>query len=416
LSGVRKTLMEWDPLDPQELVDPYPTFALARREAPVFYNAVYDAWIVTRYDDVLDVVKDTKRFSSSNALDVGELHAEVKALLPGGLLPGQYPTLVNNDPPDHTRIRRLVQQAFKPRDMAAREDQIRAMADRLIDAFIEDGTVEFVHAFADQLPGLTICNIVGVPDEDVGRVVDWAGEMMAMFNPALPDERKLAAAHEAVRYNEYVESFIEERRRQPREDLMSGLIAARSGETGDEALSTPELMSTMSQLLDGGNDTTSNMIGTALVRLLQHPEQLAAVAKNPELAEDAVEESLRHATSVKGIYRNATTEVGLAGVTIGVGDNVVPMWASGNHDETKFERAEDFDIFRKEREKHMAFSRYAHFCIGAPLARIEIRVAIQQVLARMPNLRIVGETPWLKSIVHAGPARLQLAWDTPQRS
>jgi cytochrome P450 len=412
----REQLAKWNPLDPEELANPYPTYALARREAPVFYNEYFDAWCVTRFDDVLVALKETKKLTAREAIGSGRVPDALKPIMPNGY-PWDHPALVNNDPPAHTRVRRLANEAFRPNLIAAREPEITELVDELIDAFVADGRADLVGQLADRLPQLVICRLMGVADEHARPLAKWSEDKIAMLNPNLDDETLVELARGQAAFYKFCDTFIEEQRRNPSGDtLMSRLILARSQEDeGEPALTQRELISILAQLLLGGNSTTRRLLSTLLLRLLEHPDQLKAVCTDPSLADAAVEEALRHSTSVKGLFRDALAEFEVGGTTIPSGARVVIFWASANHDETKFERPDEFDIFRPDADKNIAFSRFAHFCIGASLARLEARVALQRLTARLPNLRRADEGPleWEPLALHMGLGRLEVVWDGP---
>jgi cytochrome P450 len=409
-AGYHPLLTRWNPLHPDEVADPYRMFAVARREAPVFYNDFYRAWIIAGYAEVSAVLKDTKRITSRQTIGSGEIPDELRDLMPEGFV-WDYPSLINNDPPAHTRIRKLADEAFNRQLVNQREPEIRELADHLINEFVQDGTVEFMSRFANPLPALAICHFLGVPDDMAGQVIEWSDATNVMMDPNLESSERVRLARGQADFRVFCESFIEERRERPRDDLMSRLIEARV--EGEQALTVPELISTFSHFLLGGNVTTRRLLGNMVLRLLQHPDQLAAVTREPELASKAVEESLRHTTPVKCLGRTTLEPVDVGGVTIPAGEDLLVMWASANHDEAKFESPESFNIHRQDVHKHVAFSKFAHFCIGAPFARLEARVSLEQILARMPNLRWANDAPvrWLPLVNHMGLERLDLAWD-----
>jgi cytochrome P450 len=409
----RARLAEWNPLAPSELACPYATLAAAQREAPIFYNEFYGGWVVTRYDDILQVLKDSKRFSTRKVFSVGEIPPDIAPLLPHGY-PWDHPSLLNNDPPEHTPIRRLANEAFKPAAIAAREPAIRGIVNDLIDEFADDGKVELMSRFAHRVPGFVMCLMLDLPTEDTGRLLRWSDAMNLLLNPTLPAEERRAAARDSAAFYEYCDALVRQRSTNPGSDLLSDLILARNdAEDSRAALTHQELISIVSQLLIGGQDTTRHLLGNVVLRLLEHPEQLERVRAEPELAAAAVEETLRHTTSVKGLLRQTTEPVEIAGVTIPADAFVVVMWGAGNHDETKFERPAEFDLSRPDLDRHIAFSRFAHFCIGAPLARLEVRVAVQQLFVRLPGLRRADDSPpeWSSRPFHQGLDRLDVVWD-----
>jgi cytochrome P450 len=409
--AAREMLAKWNPLDPAQLDDPYPSYALARRQAPVFYNEYFDAWCVTRYEDVLAAVKDTSRLSSREATGSDRVPDELVSLLPNGY-PWSEPTLVNNDPPAHTRVRRLVNEAFCRPLIAARESEIARIVEGLIDEFESAEHCDLVSQFAKPLPVIVICRLLGVPDEHAAQVVTWSEAKLGMINPNLDDDTLIALARGQANFYDFCEAFIEEQRTLRHSDtLVRHLLDARS--TGDEPVLTQrEVISVVAQLLLGGNSTTRRLITNMMLRLNEHPAQLEAIRVDSSLARAAVEESLRHTTSVKGLYRTATATFRLGRVTIPEGARVVVFWASANRDETKFERADEFDIFRPDTERHIAFSRFAHFCLGASLARLEARLALDKLLSRLPDLRLAGTDAyaWEPLALHQGLSRMDVQW------
>ncbi|WP_327579033.1 cytochrome P450 [Streptomyces sp. NBC_00145] len=411
ISGYHPVLTHWSPLDPAELANPYPTLAMARREAPVFFSEFFGGWVVTRYDDILAVVKDTKTFSNKGSLGPAIVPDDSRHLLPNGY-PWAYPSLENNDPPDHTRIRRLANQAFKSTVIAAQEPSVLRITEELIAKFEGHGAVEFMSQFANLLPGYVMCEILSVPRAMTEPVVQWSDEMIALLDPNLPHDEMTRIVQNQARWYEFCQEFIADRRANPGEDIMTRLIQARVDDHA--ALTEPELISAFCHFLIGGNETTRRLLGNLVLCLLDHPDQLAAVIEDRSLVEPAVLETLRYMSSVRGLYRNTTADVALGNVQIPAGAAVVLMWASANHDEDKFGAPETFDIFRTDADRHLSFSRGAHFCIGAPLALLEARVALNAILDKMPGLRRSDDSPlvWSPLVLHMGLEQLQLAWDT----
>jgi cytochrome P450 len=259
-----------------------------------------------------------------------------------------------------------------------------------------------------------MCRLLDVPAADAADVIRWTDDFLVMLDPGLSPERRVEAANGAADFAEFCDAFIADRRRAPRDDVMSSLIEARDLEVeGAPALSQQELISVFSQLLIGGVETTRRVIGNMVLRMVEHPDQMAEVRGDVTLRDAAVEETLRHSSSTKGLFRRATEDVELGGEVIPAGALVVVMWASADHDEEHFVRPEEFDIHRPDVSRHLAFSRFAHFCIGAPLARLELRIALERLLARLPNLRRAADGPldWAPLPLHHGLVRLELAWD-----
>jgi cytochrome P450 len=235
-----------------------------------------------------------------------------------------------------------------------------------------------------------------------------------MVNPNLEDSELVALGEGQATFYDFCDNFIDEERRNPRPgNLIGALLDAGAEDDDTQPLTQREIISIMSQLLLGGNSTTRRLLSTLVLRLLQHPEQLTAVKADPGLADAAVEEALRHTTPVKGLYRTAVSDLAFDDVVIPEGARVVVFWASANRDDTKFDDPDRFDIFRDDANKHLAFSKFAHFCIGAPLARLEATTALRALLDRLPNLRL-AEAPayeWEPLALHQGLSRLSLVWD-----
>lgn len=403
---------EYDPLSPEHAADPYPAYAHARQECPVFYSPVMRAWIVTRYEDVMTAARDTERFSSAEAIkSTEELPPEVQEVLKLGYL--DVPGLVNNDPPAHTRVRKLANKGFLPKRIATMESQVRDVTHGLIDRFADAGRTDLVRRFATPLPLLVITGILGVPQRDIGQIRRWAEDYRASEAPSVPLQERLKYAHSTVALRLYLASRIEERRARPEDDLISDLVGA---EVDGEKLSTPEILSVVFQLLHGGHETTISLIGSMVHLLLRHPDQWRAVREDPSLAGRVVEETLRRECPVAGLMRTTTEEVELGGVTLPRGARLQLMFASANHDESHFSAPERFDIFREDgtaEGKHLGFGKGRHACIGAPLARLEGRIALQALMERLPNLRLVpGQPPeYVLSTFSHGLARLAVEWD-----
>ncbi|WP_257451877.1 cytochrome P450 [Archangium lipolyticum] len=402
---------EFDPTCPHQMENPYPVYAAARAEQPVFFSPQFQMWIVTRYEDICTVVKDPAAFSSSGAASVGGgFPPEVQAVLAEGI--PITPSLVDNDPPSHTRFRNLVNKAFTSRQVADLESRVRQVAQELVESFVHEGHADLITRFATPFPGWVIADILGLPREDMPELKRLGDAMVALLGSAHePLERQLEYARGVVQFTKYLRARVRERAAAPRDDLLSLLVTGR--DERDSALSDPELVSMLSQLLNAGHETTTNLIGNALVLLLDRPEQLRALREDPGLIPQAVEESLRMDAPVQGLFRTTTREVELGGVKLPAGTRLHVLYASGNHDESVFPQPERFDLHRPNSDAHLAFSRGIHFCVGAHLARQEGRIALEVLLQRLPNLRYQdGLRPVRRTHFFVrGYEHLPLAWD-----
>ncbi len=375
----------YDPLSPEQHENPYPLFARAHREAPVFFSERFNLWVVTRYADIWTVLKNPAHYSSAQSTAVSAAPPrEVQQILKQG-----YPevaTLVTSDPPAHTRFRSLVSKAFTPRRIAEKENRIRAIAGELIDGFASAGRADFVWQFAYPLPMTVIAEILGVPPADMGSFKRWSDHAVERLSVGLPVERQVECARAIVEFQRYFSERIEERRREPRDDMLSDLVRARIA--GQEPLSMAEMLSILQQLLVAGNETTTHMLGSLIVLLLERPERWQEVRGNAELAASAVEEALRLEAPVQGLFRTTTCAVELGGVTLPPGAQLQLLYAAGNRDASEFAAPDTFALKRPNANAHLAFGGGEHFCLGAALARLEGRIALQVLGERFPDLRL----------------------------
>jgi cytochrome P450/nitrite reductase/ring-hydroxylating ferredoxin subunit len=401
--------IDFDPMTPEQRECPFPLYAHARDEMPIFYSGRFDLWVVTRYDDIAAILKDPARFSSAQSLAVDTgVDPQVQAVLDSGY--PATPTMVTADPPVHTRFRQLVGKAFTSRQVEVMEPRMREIAHQLVDGFYRDGRTDIVRNYAYPFPMEVIAEILGVPASEMDSFKKWSDDMSARFGP-LPLERQVECARSEVEFQHYFAAALEDRRRYPREDLLTELLNARV--KGEAPLTMPEMLSVLKQLLIGGNETSTNLIGSMMLLLMNHPNQLDAVLRDRRLEQNAVEEALRLDAPVQGLFRSATENVNIGGVKIPRGAHLELLYASGNRDEARFADADRFDVARRDSSNHMAFGFGIHFCIGAPLARYEGRVALGVLLDRLPNLRLApGQV--LEHHAHfflRGLKHLELEWD-----
>jgi len=369
--------LDFNPYDPALHEDPYPVYRRLRDEFPVHHNRALRFWTLSRYDDVLDALQSPDRFISGKGVMVGAPPIEGDADQPAGV-----PLLITTDRPRHTQLRSLVSRAFTPRRIARLEPRVRAIARTLLDGVEGRREFDLVHEFSGPLPTIVIAELLGVPAEDQ----KWFKEKstaVAEFDPTRPptDPEELGPALELGRY---LAEVLEQRRREPRDDLLSALLAA---EIEGERLSEPELIGFAFLLLVGGNETTTNLISNAAIQLDRHRDQRRLLLEDPARIPTAVEEFLRYDSPVQGLGRTTTAPVTLHGVTIPAGDQVLLLFGSANHDERRIADPERFDVLR-DPNPHLAFGFGAHFCLGANLARLEARVAFEELLARLPDYRM----------------------------
>lgn len=401
-------LAEFNPVAPDQIDDPYALYELARREQPVFFSPLYRMWIVTRYDDVGVVLKDAARFTSAGSLKARPLPPEVEEILRGGYPPA--PTLIDSDMPTHNRLRNTINRGFTPRRIAAMEPQIRALANDLIDQFAADGHADMIEQFAFPLPGSVICDLLGVPRADLRQMKRWSDERLDLLSAIAPTERLIECAHGFVAFQRYLAAQIADRREHPRDDLLTVLLPESLG--GSAQLSLEEAIYLAATMLSAGHETTTHLIGNALVLLCRNPDQMQALRDDPGRIPNALEEVLRLEAPARGRVRVAVSDVELGGVAIPAGSLVMALWASGNRDDAQFAEPDHFDVAREDAGLHHSFGKGVHYCIGAPLARVEGRIALELLLARLPNLRMqpdIALDRW-RNLFGRGYMHLPMEW------
>ena len=402
--------VEFDPLAPEQRESPYAVYAEARERAPVFYAERFGFWVVTRHEDVLTVLKDGETYSSRDALTSSpvELPPEVQAVLDEGW--PDMPVLVDTDAPLHTRIRGLVTKAFTPRRVAEMEPTIERFARELIDAIAADGRADIVARFAWPLPLRVIGDMLGAPREDHERLHEWSVHWLRLKQPGATLEEQLTWARSTVELQRYFMELLDARDREPDDDLTTALLAAAS--ELDPPLPRDAVMGVPLDVVVAGHVTVTRAIGNALVLLLTEPGRAEALRKDSSLVPPAVEEILRLESPAQGLFRTTTRPVTLGGVELPAGARLMVHYGSANRDERVFTCPADYDPCREGLNKHVAFGKGVHFCIGAPLARLELGIALPMLLERLPGLRL-GDRPlaWEPIFFARGLERLEVVWD-----
>ncbi|MBZ4418528.1 cytochrome P450 [Myxococcus sp. RHSTA-1-4] len=401
---------EYTPLVSPQLENPHPFYARARREEPVFYSPVLSAWVVTRYEDVSTVLANPGRFSSADSITVGadKLPPEVLQVLGQGLPP--LPSLVDNDPPAHTRFRGLVSKAFTGRRVAEKEPLIRALAEALVDGFEREGRADLFARFAHPLPSRVIAGIFGIPLEDIHRFQQWSEDLSAVLAANGSVETLVRCAHGVLDFQRYLVQALDERSAAPREDLLTDVVTG--ARELDVRPTQAELVGMLTQTLFAGHETTAGLIAGAMELLLRNPEALKALRSDPGLLPGAIEEALRMTSPVTAMFRTTTEEVELGGVRLPKGAHVRIAFASANRDESRFPEPDRFDLRRDGARKHLAFGQGIHFCIGAQLARLEASIAVEVLTRRLPNLRLAPDPKpvLLRSVTIRRLGRLDVEW------
>jgi cytochrome P450 len=381
------------PLDPAATDDELIAgWARARKEAPVFYDPEQGWWCVSTVELIEEVLRRPEDFSSRiSGAPTMPVPDEMRDQLPEGW--PMHPNLASTDPPEHTRIRKLAQPSFTRKAAAARVPQIRGIANGLIDGFIDRGRVDLATEYTRMIPVNVIAPIWGVPDSDALRLYGWAHEAMLMvINAAITEEQVLELAKSQAEFDRYVRAVIAARRQNPRgeDDLLTSLINA-TGDEGEPALSDAELTALVVGVISAGTETTATAMGHAIHSLLLDRSRWDQAIAEPGLLENIVEETLRARPPVRSINRITNHDCELGGVTIPADSTVHMPFLSAGRDEAVFEDPDDFDPHRENAKHHIAFGKWTHFCLGAALARVEIRTGLGTLMERLPGLRLAED-------------------------
>jgi cytochrome P450 len=397
----------FNPLDPSFRIDPYPTYRRLLDERPV-HEGLFDTVVYTRYADCLAVLRDPRSSSDGRNANSYKEALEQGLIDPDQQVLNTQPFLFM-DPPDHTRLRGLVSKAFTPKVVEGLRPRIHQLVDDLLDAAAERGTIEVIEDLAYPLPVNVICEMIGVPPEDHVKFREWSREAARSLDPeeVLPPEVLERRRKTIESFAEYFMNLIDVRRTAPKDDLLSALIAAE--EAGDK-LSTQELLSTCILLLVAGHETTVNLIGNGTLALLRHPDQLERLRLDPSLVRGAIEELLRFDPPVQMTARTALDDMEVGGANVRKGQQAILLLAAANRDAAQFPEPELLDITRGD-SHHLSFGFGIHFCLGAPLARVEGEIAIGSLVRRFDGLHLRTETPEYKeNIVLRGLASLPVGF------
>lgn len=392
-------------LDPANRADPYPLFARIRRLGPLSMPESRMT-VFSSFADCDAVLRHPQSCSDSMKSSVVQQHLASGAMPPRGNTPG----FLFLDPPDHTRLRKLAQQAFAPRVVRALEPEIDAMVDRLLDAMAEVGSADLIADLAYPLPVAVICRLLGVPVRDEPRFSSAAALVAQALDPIMsitgaPDPQADVRLQAGAWLREYLGELVERRRAEPEEDLISALIAAE--EDGDQ-LTADEIVATCNLLLIAGHETTVNLIANAAQEMLRTPAHWAALAADPSLAASIVEETLRFDPPVQLVMRIAGADLRIGAIDIPRGDTMLLLLAAAQRDPAMYDRAGEFRLDR-ESARHLSFGLGPHFCLGAPLARLEARLALAKLTARFPKARLNADPVYKPNVTLRGLATLSVA-------
>lgn len=366
--------------------NPYPTLARLREEEPVFWSEKGQYWLVTRYEYAREIL--------------GDLHFEkgVRRWKPLDMMAKFFPnqemlgfrqrSMLNQNPPDHTRLRSLVNKAFTPSMITQMRSHIEAIANELIDKIESKGQLDLVQDFSFPLPATVIAEMLGVPVKDRDRFKTWSHAMVSVLEPA-PHVMNIAKTmHAYQELTDYLKPLVEERRKERRDDLISALVAA---EEDGSKLTEAELLSNTVLLLIAGHETTTNLIGNGILALLRNPDQMQLLKEKPDLMPSAVLEFLRYDSPVQIVRRIADSEMEVGGRKVMPEQAVVVSLGAANRDQSVFTDADRLDVTRANAKQHLAFGHGIHHCLGSTLAETEGQIAIGAVLKRMPNLKLATD-------------------------
>ena len=372
---------------------PFADWAWMREHAPAYWDEKNETWALTRHADVLAVEKDPTTFSSQ------------RAPRPHG---DHLPMMISMDDPEHSRRRKLVSRGFTPRRVRDHEATIRRICTEIIDRVAPRGQCDFVWDIAAPLPLLLIADMLGFPPEAYDDLLRWSDDLIRATTADPPPEVALAAMEAGIAFREFQLGVIADRRaKPPQDDLVSILCYS---DIDGEQLDDESIINESLLILIGGDETSRHVMTDGMLALLEHPDQLAILRENPAAIEVGVEELLRWVTPIKNMARTAARDIELHGQTLHEGDQVVLMYPSANRDETVFENPDRFDV-RRDPNPHLAFGFGPHFCMGASLARIELKVMFSELLRRLPDLHLAGDPlPRRASNFISGPEAMPVAF------
>jgi len=384
----------------------------ARNESPVFFLPDIGFWAVTKYDDVKEVLSNKDVFSSEIAQE--PLHSYSSEVIELFKKRNFCPkaTLSNNEGEDHARIRKHTQVAFSPARNRQIESFIRELMNDAVEAIKADKKADLLEKIFYELPALVLFRLLGMPDEDVSKVKMWADSRLVLSfgKPSL--EQQLISAGHLCDYWDYCVELVQKRLKSPQSDLPSDLISIRNND--DSILTIEDINNVVFGLLFAGHETTTNMSSNAMLTLLEHPQQWQEVVNDTKLIPNAIEECLRYRSSVVAWRRIAKQDVTISGTKITAGDRVLVFLPSANKDESHFEEGDEFNIKSKVARRHIAFGFGRHVCLGAPLARFELKIIIEELASQLPSLRLMegkSHMPVDMAVQFRGPAQLWVEWD-----
>ena len=396
--------------DPLDLSDPFPLLAQARRERPVFHSPAIDYWVVTRYADIKAIFRDHERYTAANTITpIVPFSDAVKRMLAEGDYSPE-PVLSNNVPPSHTRIRKLVNRLFTPRRMKSFAPAIRAIAERAVERIQALREADIVAELTYEYPAYVLFHVLGVPDADVPQVKAWAGNRIKLYYGRPSAAEQIELTRHLVPFWHYVVGLVASKAQNPVDDLTSDLIRMRDGD--DSILTLNEIASCMITLLVAGHETTTAQINNALLHCLTRPERWQRLCARPDSIPQLLEEMMRYDPSVCTWRRYAVVDSVIGGVEIPAGANLLLMLNAANRDPDIFPEPDEIIPERGNLKDHLAFGYGIHYCVGAPLARLEMAILLETLTAKLPDLRLAPDQAieYTRNISFRGPVSLRVRW------
>jgi cytochrome P450 len=383
-------------LTPKYFSDPYPLYCELRTNAPTYWSKKLNAWLLTRYDDVKSGLNDPKLNSRDRIASIMDRIDSSAQQEYNGLLKHMTNMMSFNDPPVHTRLRKLVGKAFTPNRINSLQPQIQTIVDELLDKVCKQSSFDLVDEFAFQLPAIVICEMLGIPREDRDKIRKWSNDIVGFVSAGAVTSESTAQAQQTVdEATSYLLALANDRRHNPCDDMLTALVEA---EDHGDSLSEDEFVSMIVLLFFAGFETTEGLIGNSMLALFRNPSQFSLLKSHPELTENAVEEFMRYDNSVQRQSRVANEIIDSHGQLIKPGDYVILFIGAANRDPRHFSNPEKLDITRTG-NKHIGFGHGIHFCIGGPLARMETHLAISSIIRRMPNIRLIEDKPEFENLL-----------------
>ncbi|WP_216828665.1 cytochrome P450 [Alkalihalobacterium elongatum] len=394
-----------DLLDPLVVVDPYSYYETLRKHDPVYWNSQWGGWIFTSYEEVKNGFQDIRLSAERVRPSKGMGKEKQQEMSSTYTILSNW--LVFNDPPKHTRLRMLMNKAFTPKAVNKLLPKIEETTDYLLNDMSKNREVNVLQSYASILPIMVISDLLGVPKEDRNLIKKWSDDLMLLvFGAAEVENRHEVAKNSLSEMVDYLKVIIKDRRVNPKEDLISALVEASEDQ---DKLSDDEVISTCTLLVFGGHETTTNLIANGLLAFNNHPEQLQLLKNKPELINTAVDEILRYDGPSKAMVRVAKEDFILNDKEIKIGDKVLLVQASANRDPAVFERPNEFDITRSPNH-HLGFGRGIHYCLGAPLALQEGRIALGKFIEKFPSYRVLDQkVEWQPTFVNRGLKYLNIS-------